>query len=436
MAIQPTEYYIKNILGEYEPVHFKTDAGLVKVEDSGGFFSKDNAEEVLGEVGASLAEISQIMADQFPTSYPFNLTIKEDIVFKHTDGTPLVFRTYCPVNKCLYATIGWGGVLRSDDKGASWSITKRFQQDTTPKYPRDMFTSKTGAVFVVCAVGTIDSTDYRLYRSTDKGVNWTEVLAFTGQLNILGYGAAEHPTWGLYIAEYKMDNDAVPYVYLHRSTDDGATWAIAKQWNHVKLGTGAEDIRHMHFVQYDPYENCMWAGTGDEDSQCRLYKSTDGSTWTIFGSGTQKWRAVSILFDKTYIYMPTDAVFTTADRGAVYRIHRTTKVIEKIGNMTSLSWYSTTLADGKQIAISTVQTEALDNYVKIWDIDYTGVKEVARWQATPNCPLANIQRIYQDADDPTVLYANFIFLPMLGVAGLANGMGIRLMLKEVRPFSS
>ena len=45
-----------------------------------------------------------------------------------------------------------------------------------------------------------------------------------------------------------------------------------------------ESVRHIHFVNYDHYEKCLWLGTGDEDFECKLYRSIDngkymGNSW-------------------------------------------------------------------------------------------------------------------------------------------------------------
>ncbi len=55
--MEQTEYFIKNSSGEYEPVHFITDANIVNVNDAGNYYNGSNAENVLQEVGLSLAEI-------------------------------------------------------------------------------------------------------------------------------------------------------------------------------------------------------------------------------------------------------------------------------------------------------------------------------------------------------------------------------------------
>ncbi len=85
MAIQPTEYYIKNAFGEYEPVHFKTDAVLVKIEDTGGHFSNDNVEDVLVEISSDLAEMSQQIGGKADNTRVDNIVAQAG-----TDNTEIV----------------------------------------------------------------------------------------------------------------------------------------------------------------------------------------------------------------------------------------------------------------------------------------------------------------------------------------------------------
>ncbi len=67
-------------------------------------------------------------------------------------------------------------------------------------------------------------------------------------------------------------------------------------------------VRHIHFIQWDPYESCLWMGTGDRDAESFLYKSVDyGLSWNRIDGGSQLWRAVSIIITPEALYWGTDA---------------------------------------------------------------------------------------------------------------------------------
>jgi hypothetical protein len=67
-------------------------------------------------------------------------------------------------------------------------------------------------------------------------------------------------------------------------------------------------VRHIHFIQWDPFDECLWMGTGDADHECDLFRSTDqGKNWLKIGGGSQLWRAVSVVFSQQALYWGTDA---------------------------------------------------------------------------------------------------------------------------------
>jgi hypothetical protein len=73
-------------------------------------------------------------------------------------------------------------------------------------------------------------------------------------------------------------------------------------------------------------------GTGDADSECRLYRSDDlGEHWEIKGGGSQLWRAVGVAFAKDAVYWGTDA---GSDAGVspnhIVRFDRSSEQLRKI----------------------------------------------------------------------------------------------------------
>lgn len=117
-------------------------------------------------------------------------------------------------------------------------------------------------------------------------------------------GACVTPDGTVFFAEYVMNTNRDQEVRLFRSTDNGMSFHVVKTWP-------AGDIRHLHFVKWDSYENCLWLGTGDygeNGSENRLYKSSDnGDNWELIGQYSQDWRAIGVCFTKDALLWGTDA---------------------------------------------------------------------------------------------------------------------------------
>jgi len=94
----------------------------------------------------------------------------------------------------------------------------------------------------------------------------------------------------------------------------------------------AGEVRHIHFVQWDPFAACLWMGTGDANSECHLFKSTDvGVSWVCIGGGSQEWRAVSVIFTNDALFWGTDAGSDAGNtRNYIVRFDRITHSISLV----------------------------------------------------------------------------------------------------------
>jgi hypothetical protein len=143
----------------------------------------------------------------------------------------------------------------------------------------------------------------------------------------------------IYLGEYYFNRKRKP-VHLWRSDDDALNWFPVHIWP-------SGDIRHIHFVQYDPFNQTIWLGTGDEDGECRISCSTDGGvSFQIVGAGLQLWRACSLLFTPDAIYWGTDIGIDHNDQpNYIIKLARRTGDINKIQRTYGPSYYSTHLID-------------------------------------------------------------------------------------------
>lgn len=137
-------------------------------------------------------------------------------------------------------------------------------------------------------------------------------------------GVCLTPDGTIFFGEYLLNTDRSKPVNLYRSTDNGKSFKIVKTFP-------AGDIRHIHFIKWDPYEKCLWMGTGDygkDNKENRLYRSVDnGDTWELIGSGSQDWRAIGICFTPTHLVWGTDAG-SCPDIVHLVRMNRTTHQLE------------------------------------------------------------------------------------------------------------
>ena len=69
-------------------------------------------------------------------------------------------------------------------------------------------------------------------------------------------GVCLAPNGSIFFGEYLLNTDRSKPVNLYRSIDNGNSFQIIKTFP-------AGDIRHIHFIKWDPYEKCLWLGTGD-----------------------------------------------------------------------------------------------------------------------------------------------------------------------------
>ena len=133
----------------------------------------------------------------------------------------------------------------------------------------------------------------------------------------------------IFFTEYLLNPKRDHEIRLWRSKDDGMSWQIAKVFE-------PGDIRHLHFVKWDEYAQCLWMGTGDygeNGAENRLYQSVDnGDSWRLVGQYSQDWRAIGVCFTENYLYWGTDAG-SCPDTVHFVRMNRQTEQLEVLEDM-------------------------------------------------------------------------------------------------------
>ena len=218
--------------------------------------------------------------------------------------------TFAP-NGTLFAGDNNYDLYRSDNNGTSFRLIHQFPQQSNPNsqvagYVWTIFVDSRNYIFV-----SIPGTN-RLYRSTNFGSSFTQVLNTNGTQNDGFYIAlTEDSARNLYAATY--DNSIYPQSpAVLKSTNGGASWSVIRTFGCV----------HIHNVKFNPADGYLYVATsewgqGYNNTECeRIFRSKDfGQTWSIVinrpaeiqGIGTTVYFA--ILFNNSWVYLGTDQAF-------------------------------------------------------------------------------------------------------------------------------
>ncbi len=188
-------------------------------------------------------------------------------------------------------------------------------------------------------------------------------------------GICVTPDGTIFFGEYTLNQKRDHDTKLFRSIDDGATFEPV-------LTFSKEEVRHIHFVQWDQFEHCLWLGTGDKDSECKLLRSDDnGITWVVVGGGNQRWRAVSVSCTQEALYWGTDAG-SVPDRNYLVRMDRATRALETITELEGPCHGNGVLADGTVFLSTGVEggENEKDRYARLYMVEGGAIIESLRLQ--------------------------------------------------------
>ncbi len=189
-------------------------------------------------------------------------------------------------------------------------------------------------------------------------------------------GVCVTPDGTVFFAEYLLNPNRDHEIRLYRSTDNGMTFHVVKTWP-------AGDIRHLHFVKWDSYEQCLWLGTGDygeNGSENRLYKSCDnGDNWELVGQYSQDWRAIGVCFTKDALLWGTDAG-SCPDTVHFVRMQRKTQKLEIMADFEGPCHGCASYKDGRAFFSTGVEggENEKDRYARLKE--YKAGKIINHWQ--------------------------------------------------------
>jgi hypothetical protein len=172
---------------------------------------------------------------------------------------------------------------------------------------------------------------------------------------------ADHIFWGEY-----FDNPQRDEAHIYASTDRGAHWEVAYTFP-------KGDIRHVHNIVYDEWENCFWVLTGDHGSECRILRaSCDFKNVEVILSGNQQARAAALVPTRDALYFSSD---TPVETNHVYRLDRRGN-LSSVAVLNSSSIYGCRVGDA--IFFSTMVEPSPINSDR--NVGLYGSPDGTRWQ--------------------------------------------------------
>lgn len=183
--------------------------------------------------------------------------------------------------------------------------------------------------------------------------------------SVLHQGCTEDPDGVVYIGQYITDSPGTRHkvTNLYWSNDLGTTWSVRNEFPRT-------DIRHIHSVAYDPYRKMIWLATGDDDHESRLlYSDNQCASFHVLGSGTQKWKAVSLQFTRDAVYWGSDI---PGDTNYLFRWNWNTGQKDVLLTERNPFYYSVQDGKGNIFFSTTVEHPESDGfstpYSEIWKI--------------------------------------------------------------------
>lgn len=211
-----------------------------------------------------------------------------------------------------------------------------------------------------------------MYHSDDGGSTWDLVLELpepSGLRGILPTAITRHDN-ALFLGEYLSSYHEDPRVL--RSTDNGRMWEIE---------LSLPGSRHVHAVTSDPFSKKLWIATGDTDDESEIGYILDDE-YRVVGTGSQRWRTVSLVFTPNAILWGMDCPYRTNEILRLPRedLNGDPRTLHSVKNP---FYYSTSIeTDEEQLVIfSTGATTGRDSTAPSTEPDSPSSDTVEIWMA-------------------------------------------------------
>ena len=250
---------------------------------------------------------------------------------------------YISATGVFYIAIGYE-IYRSQDHGESWLLDSVIQpKDMRAALAKLKMPSRLLRYYVSALTLLSDSTRiavardgiYRA-RSGDQKMHCTfRITRGSRPLNI-AVDNQDRIVWGEY-----GDLPREQQICLYASGDGGQRFDVAHAF-------APGDIRHVHNVVWDKFDNVYWVMVGDFDKQPgigRLSKDLKCFDWVIRGS--QDARAVGVIVEKDYLYYGTDSEL---EQNYIVRLDKKTGQISKLMKIEGSSLYASRFGEVRLIS--------------------------------------------------------------------------------------
>ena len=196
-----------------------------------------------------------------------------------------------------YAVVYPDKLYKSIDEGETYNLAYTFPD--SPTDTRCLFIDSNDQIFV-SNLGHTSGTAGRLYRSTNGGGNFTEVMA------VPIWPMDEDPSGNLYAGQYDWDPAAGAAAKIWKSTGGGGSgnWTDI---GHAAWVDAGQD--HIHGLRINPTDSYLYTTIGDAMAQrgCWRSKLKDGSDWVFKARVNNDLDAfIGCAVKDDYIYLGTD----------------------------------------------------------------------------------------------------------------------------------
>ena len=142
------------------------------------------------------------------------------------------------------------------------------------------------------STGFVAVRNCHIYVYNDQTELWTESDTKLNCRNPM-YNAILNVEGNLYIGEYGKPNGIGKRILMSR--DDGLKWTCVHQFK-------PDEIRHIHALLWDKYEQKIWIFTGDFNPEPQVFKADkEFNEFERVGGGTQEWRSCHAIFSEKYV---------------------------------------------------------------------------------------------------------------------------------------
>lgn len=147
-------------------------------------------------------------------------------------------------------------------------------------------------IIIPCNCGFVAVRNGRIFVYDDSSDKWSQSETRLNCRNPM-YNAILNVYGNLYIGEYGNPNGVGKRILMSR--DNGHTWTCVHQFK-------SDEIRHIHALLWDEYEQKIWIFTGDFDPEPQVFKTDkEFSCFERVGGGAQQWRACHAIFSKEHV---------------------------------------------------------------------------------------------------------------------------------------